>query len=919
MYPMDPERRSHQREYGEPERRSQRREYEEPETCSQRREYEEPERCSQRREYGEPERCSQRREYGEPERRSQRREYREPSSGQWDDGLETRGNGQAIARDLYSEYSSMRRTREDWEDYGASSDMSYIMDPSSRDWSEGSLRGSGAPFSPDTDGDVDGDPVELLRNRMELEIIEEQIALKKAVLAMELVGPESKAICKQKTKDKDLEVLTTNVSNNDVTLKERVNCILRKRAWTNECRSKEAANQKVPPKLVLHPPKVVKSFVERMNESILHKDSRLKGSLTLDVHEEEHPLKLKVEALLAQRHNPTVNKEDKAAKGFQHFLDVLNKGVDIDRLSKIVNNFKDLPSEEREKDKEESACSSKCHSITLLSDSSNSSPPCHRWTAKYKRSSTRDQDRDRDRGRSERNRDRRSSTRDQDRERDRDRGRSERDRDRRSSTRDQDRERDRDRGRSERDRGRSERDRDRGRSARDRRSSTRDQDRERDRDRGRSERDRDSGRSERYRDRRSSTRDQDRERYRDRRSSTRDQDRERDGGRSERDKDRERWWERDKEWDGDKESFRGLYPYSNDPTHPPASLMATDPVQYSQYMANHGSPYASAFPPGCSFPPGTVFPSTMPPSTVLPGTVPLPNPLGYPLYPNCPPSYYSGPSERFFQPYTQATGNPQFTNMDVQVQDPYASLSIPEQEIETVWPRLVHPSINQDSKPAGLNRLSIKAQLKRERYRINLINCRNIQELRQLKETPLVAAKEPGTKKVPDGDAVIEGEKLHFVVPPVATTYSGGPCRTGFPNRKGRKGKTLEEKGGLFNQGLSMRNRAYFTRWKLRLAEAVAKGLEVPSEPEPKTAPEAKDKSLTEWQRLFADSVVNVAATDLSALSEPEAEKKPDWETEQKRTDEEMKVKLKKKLGEFNLKMKQKLTHLKEVPSEAPT
>ncbi|XP_064805907.1 WD repeat-containing protein 87-like [Oncorhynchus masou masou] len=1356
----EPETCSQQREYGEPERCSQRREYEEPETCSQRREYGEPETCSQWREYGEPERCSQRREYGEPERCSQRREYeepetcsqrreyREPSSGQWDDGLETRGNGQAMARELYSEYSSMRRTREDWEDYGASSDMSYTMDPSSRDWSEGSLRGSGVPFSPDTDGEVDGDPVELsvdlelLRNRMELEIIEEQIALKKAVLAMELVGPESKAICKQKTKDKDLEVLTTNVSNNDVTLKERVNCILRRRAWTNECRSKEAANQKVPPKLVLHPPKLVKSFVERMNESILHKDSRLKGSLTLDVHEEEHPLKLKVEALLAQRQNPTVNKEDKAAKGFQHFLNVLNKGVDIDRLSKIVNNFKDLPSmgeelpqgqppplhgqpetnskserkvpsrkrrsrfdefpqgsfdilwgqptllgvqpnpfgdllgqvaqagnilpqhcsllqsgggeigqhslslgfiqamdspknkkpkstqvaekrkgrlksksppveqkgkgrhksksppveqkgkgrlksksppveekrkgrlksksppveenregrlksmspqveekrklrpddeqkygqiqsllqtvgldlgveelgrlndriqerlygkkrdlgkkggknesvwevekeeskkdkeeskkykeesekdkeesekdkqkekeesekdkqkekeesekdkqkekeesekdkqkekeesekdkqeekeesekdkqkekeesekdkqkekeesekdkqkekeesekdkqEEKEesekgKDKEESACSSKCHSITLLSDSSNSSPPCHRWTAKYKRSSTRDQDRERDRDRGRSERDRRSSTRDQDRERDRDRC---------SSTRDQDRERDRDRGRSERDRRSSTRDQDRERD-RDRRSSTRDQDRERYRDRGRSERDRgrserdrgrserdrgrserDRGRSERDRDRRSSTRDQDRERdggrsERDRHSSTRELDRYRwleterkirsstrdgdrewdrsrserdrlsstrdrsekdgDGDRSERDEDRERWWERDKEWDGDKESFRGLYPYSNDPTHPRASLMATDPVQYSQYMAYHGSPYASAFPPGCSFPPGTVFPSTMPPSNVLHGTVPPPNPLGYPLYPNCPPSYYSGPSERFFQPYTQATGNPQFTNMDVQMQDPDASLSIPEQ---TVWPRLVHPSINQDSKPAGLNRLSIKMQLKRQRYWNNLINRKNMQELRQLKETPLVAAKEPGTKKVPEGDAVIKGEKLHFVVPPVATTYSGAPSRTGFPNRKGRKGKTLEEKGGLFNQGLSMRNRAYMTRWKLRLAEAVAKGLEVSSEPEPKTVPEAKDKSLTEWQRLFADSVANVAATDLSALSEPESEKKPDWETEQKRTDEEMKVKLKKKLGEFNLKMKQK------APSEAPT
>ncbi|XP_038834844.1 ABC transporter F family member 4-like [Salvelinus namaycush] len=347
----EPERCSQRREYGVPERYSRRKEYGEPETCSQRREYEEPERCSQRREYGEPERCSQRREYGEPERCSQRREYREPSSGQWGDGLETRDNGQAMAREPYSEYPSMRRTREGWEEYGSSSDMSFIMDPSSRDWSEDSLRGSSAPFSPDTDGDVDGDPVELsvedlelLRKRMELEIIEEQIARKKAVLAMELVGPESKAIRKQKTKDKDLEMLTKNVSNKDVTLKERVNSILRKRAWTNECRSKEAANQQVPPKLVLHPPKVVKSFVERMNESILHKDSIVKGSLTLDIHEEEHPLKLKVEALLEQRRNPTVNKEDKAAKGFQYFLDVLNKGVDIDRLSKIVNNFKDLPS-----------------------------------------------------------------------------------------------------------------------------------------------------------------------------------------------------------------------------------------------------------------------------------------------------------------------------------------------------------------------------------------------------------------------------------------------------------------------------------------------------------------------------------------------------------------------------------------------
>lgn len=146
---------------------------------------------------------------------------------------------------------------------------------------------------------------------------------------------------------------------------------------------------------------------------------------------------------------------------------------------------------------------------------------------------------------------------------------------------------------------------------------------------------------------------------------------------------------------------------------------------------------------------------------------------------------------------------------------------------------------------------------------------------------------EPGTKKVPEGDAVIEGERRHLVVPPVATNDSGAPSRTGFPNRKWRKGKTLEEKGCIFNQGLSMRNRAYMTKWKLRLAEAVAKGLEVPSEPEPKTEPEAEDKSLTE------NVCRRCGECDCNG-SEPEAEKKPDWETEQKRTDEEMKAKLKK-------------------------
>ncbi|XP_023869754.2 serine/arginine repetitive matrix protein 5-like [Salvelinus sp. IW2-2015] len=215
-----PERYSQRREYEEPERCSQRMEYREPERCSQRMEYREPEGCSQRREYGEPERYSRRREYGEPERYSQRREYREPSSGQWDDGLETRDNGQAMAREPYSEYSSMRRTREGWEEYGSSYQRKHIMDPSSRDWSEGSLRGSGAPFSPDTDVDVDGDPLEL--SVEDLEVIEEKRACKKAVLAMQKVKRGAKDMPKAQTAYTTTKGMSKQTKANNTTFNSNV-------------------------------------------------------------------------------------------------------------------------------------------------------------------------------------------------------------------------------------------------------------------------------------------------------------------------------------------------------------------------------------------------------------------------------------------------------------------------------------------------------------------------------------------------------------------------------------------------------------------------------------------------------------------------------------------------------------------------
>ncbi|XP_014029433.2 uncharacterized protein [Salmo salar] len=333
---------SQRREYEEPERCSQRREYEEPERCSQRKEYGEPERCSrqeygvsvrcsQRREYEEPERCSQRREYGELEGYSRRKEYGEPSSGQWNDSLK-RDNGQAMAREPYSEYSSMRRSREGWEEYGASSDMSYIMDPSSRDWSEGSLRGSGAPFSPDTDGDV-GDPVEL--SVEDLEVIE-----KRAVLAMQKIKRGAKDMPKTQTAYATAKAMSEQRKANNTTFNSNV------------------ADQSS--RICLPLKRRVLDIFSKDTPAKLKKQNKMRAlelmiSAPLE-NEEARPLRVK--ALMNQRrypdneevvlndkrhnqrpvHSLRTQEKDIAATGFQRFLNVLNEGVDINKLSKIVNN-----------------------------------------------------------------------------------------------------------------------------------------------------------------------------------------------------------------------------------------------------------------------------------------------------------------------------------------------------------------------------------------------------------------------------------------------------------------------------------------------------------------------------------------------------------------------------------------------------
>ncbi|KAK5900052.1 hypothetical protein CesoFtcFv8_009466 [Champsocephalus esox] len=183
--------------------------------------------------------------------------------------------------------------------------------------------------------DPDGEPLpsveedpELSRKRKELREIEERIMFKKSVIALKAVEPTLPNVSSNATTCKG------------ATLKERVNVILQKR---NPARFNS----------------MFWSQRERMHSSRLSKDSLLQNS---------HPLKLRVKALMKRRCSDPALKcgetrpsppsrsftspakeETIVNEGFQRFLSVLNKGVDIDLLSKIINDDddEDLPSGEQ--------------------------------------------------------------------------------------------------------------------------------------------------------------------------------------------------------------------------------------------------------------------------------------------------------------------------------------------------------------------------------------------------------------------------------------------------------------------------------------------------------------------------------------------------------------------------------------------
>ncbi|TKS69300.1 hypothetical protein D9C73_003364 [Collichthys lucidus] len=190
------------------------------------------------------------------------------------------------------------------------------------------------------DEDPDGEPMadedpELTRKRKELKAIEEQILRKKVAIALKKVEPFVKGTPPQGFSSSEESATFKSAS-----LQDRVNVILQQRHPVSSLSK-------------------VQSREDGINSSSLNKDLLLQT---------DHPLKLRVKAIMKQRYSepgimPTnkeaphvsppplsqsvtspAKEENGVNQGFQRFLSVLNKGVDMDLLSRIVNDDSaDLP------------------------------------------------------------------------------------------------------------------------------------------------------------------------------------------------------------------------------------------------------------------------------------------------------------------------------------------------------------------------------------------------------------------------------------------------------------------------------------------------------------------------------------------------------------------------------------------------
>uniref|UniRef100_UPI003AAB64C5 uncharacterized protein n=1 Tax=Centroberyx gerrardi TaxID=166262 RepID=UPI003AAB64C5 len=303
----------------------------------------------------------------------QRRQRRDLEPKQWSGVDQNTGNVSRTNsdRDPYCRYTleephTSMGTNEEWEHHSPSSHNLYSQEE------------YGAFMDPD------GEPVEmseedqeLARKRRQLQEIEEQIMLKRAAIAMKKVEPflkknppsyrtftedegedfaHGKADTSMNTNEPSIQLREEKEAGfsyskqsavcKGATLKDRVNVILQQRRPLG-----------FPAKV--HSPSFDLPHTLLQSSKVASKDG---------LWVEDHPLKLRVKALMRQRlgipcvsasngevpevkplppsqsPTPAVPEENTVIDGFQRFLSVLNKGVDINLLSRIVNDdSEDLP------------------------------------------------------------------------------------------------------------------------------------------------------------------------------------------------------------------------------------------------------------------------------------------------------------------------------------------------------------------------------------------------------------------------------------------------------------------------------------------------------------------------------------------------------------------------------------------------
>lgn len=298
----------------------------------------------------------------------QQRQNRDWGARQWTDSedrqTERGAPGNGLAKDFYHRYAGEAYTRKRQASrdlhYRNSPDSNYCEEPLNRDRSGSPGRSRYAAVTPKQHYDRDRgsaerseDDQELARKKNELRMIKEQIAHKRAAIEHEtcktststkLKGPARKY--RRFTEDVEDDFTCPLPSNYERNIPLEDKDIRKVDIWPQEYTSSSRLHSRSP---ALLQPVLQMAHVDRMDNCFLHRHRQ-------DSHRQDtegHPQSQSMRAptfqsnekdreyafdATSRRLTPQCTVQNTAGEGFQRFLSVLNKGVDLNMLNRIANN-----------------------------------------------------------------------------------------------------------------------------------------------------------------------------------------------------------------------------------------------------------------------------------------------------------------------------------------------------------------------------------------------------------------------------------------------------------------------------------------------------------------------------------------------------------------------------------------------------